>query len=110
MSTLFECIPVHSPHVLLMSHVISVPGLPLFAALNSASVYNTEHKQKNKNAGSLGMRLTTPIMIYALVHDQGIMIVYFVSNDPDQLQIFMRPNYHNHLLPYKVAVESAACL
>ena len=25
MSTLFECIPLHSPHVLLMSHVISVP-------------------------------------------------------------------------------------
>ena len=47
------------------------------------------------------MRLTTPIMINASVHDQSNMIVYFMSYVPDNykysfcLTIF---NYDNHKL------------
>ena len=90
--------------------LISVSRLSThFVTLNSTSVYYTECKQKNKIKGGLGMRLTTPIVIYASVHDHD---VYFMSYVPDNHKHSwsLYINYHNNLLPYNVAAESAACL
>ena len=83
-----------------------------FVTLNSTSMYYTECKQKNKNKGGLGMRLTIHIMIYASVHDRSNMIVYFMSCVPDNHKHSwsLYINYHNNLIPYNVAAESAACL
>ena len=105
--------PTFTSHTPDVTQLISIPRpSTLFVTLNSTSVYYTEHKQKNKNKGGLGMRLTIPIMIYASVHDQGSMIVYFMSYVPDNHKHSwsLYINYHNNLVPYNVAVESAACL
>ena len=116
-STLIECEPLPPTFTSCLpdvTHVISVPRpSTFFAALNSAAMYYTECKQKNQKQGRPGNKANYTyhdiyFSAWSRYHDCVLHVMC-----PRQLQIFILSiylNYHNNLLPYKVAVESAACL